>query len=259
MTSLSCAYWTAFAIVIASKNRWRELLNPLLWKEIWLVTIFIGLFYGLYFVALEHTTPGNAALLGLLQVFTTFVFFQLVRKEGFSKTYILGSIAIVAGALIVLIPHWSGFNLGDAFVLLAILFPPIGNLFQQRARAVASSETVMFLRNVLIAPFAFLLAAFLGNSYTLGNVESSLPFLLINGFLIFGLSKIFFLEAIHRIPVTKVIALESGAPLITFLAAWAILGQVPTGWQLLALIPLIFGVLLLTDQLKLSHPDAGVV
>ncbi|TSC64440.1 MAG: hypothetical protein G01um101491_277, partial [Parcubacteria group bacterium Gr01-1014_91] len=36
---------------------------------------------------------------------------------------------------------------------------------------------------------------------------AALSFLLVNGVLLFGVSKIFFLEAIHRIPVTKVIAL----------------------------------------------------
>jgi drug/metabolite transporter (DMT)-like permease len=60
------------------------------------------------------------------------------------------------------------------------------------------------------------------------------------------------LEGIHRIAVTKALALGSISPVFTLIFAWLLLNQTPNVWQLTSLVPMIFGIFLLTDQLKLS-------
>ena len=157
---------------------------------------------------------------------------------------------MVAGALIVLVRDFSGINTGDLFILAATLCAPIGNLFQQKAREVASGETIMFLRSALSVPFIFLLAFVFNERTSFGDVGIALPFLLINGIVVLGFSRILWIEAIHRIPVTKAQALASIAPLFTLLFAWLLLHQVPNVWQLSAVVPLILGTLLLTDHIK---------
>ncbi|MBI2356020.1 MAG: DMT family transporter [Candidatus Doudnabacteria bacterium] len=72
--------------------------------------------------------------------------------------------------------------------------------------------------------------------------------LLINGLIMLGLSKIFWLEAIHRISVVKANALSSMGPLATLFFAWIILRDAPTSWQLLSIVPMIFGVVLLGEE-----------
>src|SRR3989338_1971886 len=64
-----------------------------------------------------------------------------------------------------------------------------GNFFQQRARAIASSEIIVFVRSVVAAVVIFLLAYLFGQHASIGNVQASLSLLLINGVLILGLSK----------------------------------------------------------------------
>ena len=54
----------------------------------------------------------------------------------------------------------------------------------------------------------------------LEKVSSSLLFLVINGVLLLGVSKILWIEGIHRINVTKANALNSLGPLLTLLFAW---------------------------------------
>ncbi len=62
---------------------------------------------------------------------------------------------MVFGAVVVLIPNFSVLNAGDLFILLATIFVPIGNYLQQKATKISSTETILFLRSILAAPFLF--------------------------------------------------------------------------------------------------------
>jgi drug/metabolite transporter (DMT)-like permease len=242
-----------FAVVLTYRGRWSELRNPIVWKYSVYIALLIGvLFYGCYFLGLQSTTAGNAALMALFEVCTAFVFFSFIGTERYSSTHIFGAICMIAGALIILAPNFSGFRGGDILVLAGTLFTPAGNYYQQKARALASSETIMFLRSILSLPFIALLGYFLGSSLTAG-ISSALPLLIFNGVILFGVSKFLWIEGIHRVPVPKAIALQTIDPLLTIFFAWLILAQAPTLWQLLSLAPFALGVLLLTDQIRFSR------
>lgn len=242
-----------FGCVVAYKNLWHELTRPLFWKYIAGVTFFTGiLVYGLYYTGLEYTTPGDASIIMIFEVVATYLLFNVFRREEFSREHTLGAMLISVGALIVLGKNFTGISGGDFFVLAAACAAPMGNLFQRKARAIASSETIMFVRSLIAAAVIFVLAYALGKHSSWGSVHASLIFLLVNGVLLLGLSKIFFIEAIHRIPVTKAIAFGSASPVLTLLIAWALLGQRPDLWQLVSLVPVIGGVLLLTNYVSLG-------
>lgn len=252
-TVFACAF---FLVVVTYRNRWKEMLNLSLWKYIVGITVFNGIsFYVLYFTALKYTTPGNAAIISLLEILTSFIFFNVILKEEISKEYILGALLMIIGALVVLAPNFAGINIGDFLILATTLIAPVGNMFQQRARKIASAETIVFLRNLLAAPIVFLIAYLFGQHATFGDIQASLLFLLINGVILLGFSKLLWVEGIHRMSVTKAMALQGAGPLITLIAAWALLSQVPTVWQLASLAPLLLGVVLLTDQFKFRSKD----
>ena len=247
-----------FAGVITTRRKWKELADFRLWKLSLAATLFIGVaFYGLYFLGLETTSPGNAAIIVLFEVFTSFVFFRLFKEERLSPNYLLGAILMVIGAVIVLGRNFTGVHPGDFIILAATLFTPIGNFYQQEARQIASAESLMFLRSLFSAPLLFAIAFILGQRTSVEAVFSVGLFLIINGVLMLGLSKLFWIEAIHRISVTKATALSSISPFFTLLIAWAILAQAPTLWQIGSLIPFTVGVLLLTDQLSFRRLSAN--
>lgn len=254
---LTLAWSTFFSALffipfIVYKKSWSELKNPLLWKYCLGIVLFIGvLYYGFYFLGLEKTTAGNASIIAVFEVFTSFLFFVFFRKEIFSKEYTLGSLCMIVGAAIVLLPNWNGFNAGDFLILLATFCAPVGNHFQKKAKTIASSETILFLRNMLSAIALFVIALLFGYTQNKTQLITSLPFLLVNGFCILGLSKLFWIEGIHRISVTKAVSLNSTAPFLTLIAAWIVFQQIPTMFQIISLAPLMLGVLLLTDNLKL--------
>ncbi|HEY4494128.1 MAG TPA: DMT family transporter [Candidatus Paceibacterota bacterium] len=247
-----------FLIIVLWKRKLPELKNPLLWKYTLGVAFFNGiLYYVFYFWGLTKTTSGNAGIIALFEVFTSYIFFHIIRKEHFSLESKIGSILMILGAVIILIPNFSFVNFGDLFILIATLFAPMGNFFIQKAKNISSTETIMFLRNLIAIPFLFLIAFIFGQHLELPQVKNSFLFLLLNGLIILGLSKIFWVEGISRISVTKSVALSSVAPLFTLFAAWVVFHQVPTIWQTASLAPFFFGVLLLTNNLKLKNDYAS--
>lgn len=243
-----------FAVMMLVKGSWRELKNPLVWRYGILVAFLIGVcFYGLYYVGLKFTTPGNAGLVALFEVLTSYFLFNVLRKEPFPLEHKLGAFFMVLGALIILGKNYGGFVVGDFLILAATFFAPLGNMFAQKCRSIASSETILFLRS-FFSGFALLaLAIILGESVSIREMYAVLPALLVNGIFIFGISKLFWLEGIHRISVTKAIILQSMTPLLTLLFAGLLLSQAPTVWQLSSVVPLLLGVVLLTGNFRLKN------
>ena len=248
-----------FAGIISYRRKWNELKNLLLWKYGCYIALSIGvIFYGLYFIGLEFTTAGNVAILGQFEVFTSFFLFNVLRREIMSLEYKIGAVLMVLGAVIVLGRDFTHFNIGDFLILIGTFATPLGNLYQQKARMIASSESIMFLRSALSAPPIFLLAYLFYGNTPIEQVYGSLPILLLSGILFLGLSKVVWIESVHRISVTKAIALSSVAPLITLFLAWPTLHQTPNIWQFTSLVPMFLGVLLLTDNLKLKRLHSRV-
>src|SRR3990167_6987906 len=145
-----------FASVVTYRNKWHELKNPTLWKYSFWIALSIGvLFYGFFFLGIESTTAGNAAIITQFEVFTMFFLFHVLRGDRMSLEYKMGSALMVFGALIVLGIDFTHFNTGDILILIATFCSPLGNLYQQKARVFASSESIMFLRSLLSLPPVF--------------------------------------------------------------------------------------------------------
>ncbi len=85
---------------------------------------------------------------------------------------------------------------------------------------------------------------------SLDSVVLALPYLFISGFLIMGLSKIFWLEAIYLISITKATAMAALVPLLTIFFAFLFLDEVPTFVQILGTIPIVLGGFLITRPVK---------
>lgn len=239
-----------FGFVVLFRGLWRGFTKPKLFQYILGVSFFnVFLFHVLFFVGLQFTTAGNASIILLMEVFTSFVFFHLIRREFISREHVLGASLMVLGAGIVLLPNVSSLNIGDFLILGATIAPPLGNYFQRKARNIASSSTIMFLRYAVTAPFIFALAYFINAPLELTG-STAVLFIIFNGIIVFGISKVLFVESIHRISVTKAKSIDSLAPLLTLGLAWLVLHEVPTVWQLVSLIPFVIGIFLMTGQLN---------
>ena len=238
-----------FGVMLLIKGNWRDLAKVDAFRDILLSTLIIGIgYYLLTFFALKYTSPGNVSLVSLAEVFFSYVFFHLWKKEDLAIEHLIGCILMVAGVVIVLIPSAHAFNLGDALVLIGTVLTPVGNYFMRRARLSTSSEVIMFIRSSVVAVAVGGVALAVHGVPSAIAWKTSLPFLIVNGLLLMGFSKILWIEGIHRISVMKANALSSIAPLFTLLFVWWFMKTPPSPWQLLAFVPMFFGILLLNKD-----------
>ena len=241
-----------FALMLTIKRKWKDVLNKEAFPDILLSSVILGIvLYGFFFLGLKYTSAGNASIVALSEIFFTYLFFNIWKKEYFSYKYMLGAVLVVLGALLVLTPKAeSSLNIGDVFVLIGSAFAPLGNFFQQRARKLVCAESIMFIRGVVASIFLLGVVAFFDYENLFTGVVSSFWLLLFVGFFIFGLSKIFWLEAIHKIPVTKAISILSIYPIVTIFFVYLVFGDMPTFWQVVAFVPMFAGVMLLLSKPK---------
>lgn len=239
-----------FAGYLMFNGTWREVMVVHAWKDIFLTSLFIGIiFYLLMFIAFQYTTAGNASILSQMEVFFTFLTLGVIfRKERLVSAHVIGAVCIVLGVIIVLASKASHGRLGDLMIIVATAVPPMGNYFAQRARKLVSSECIMFLRS-LISGIVLLALAYIFEPIPSGlEVSNAFLFLFLNGFILFGFSKFLWLEAIHRIPISKAISLGSVGPAFTLMFAYFFLDETIQVTQILGFLPMLIGVHLLTKK-----------
>ncbi len=237
-----------FALVLTVKGGWRQFRNCPPWKDILVSTLFIGIIlYAFFFLGLRHTTAGNAAIMGLMEVFFSFFILGVVIKhESLIPSQLFGGACMVAGALFILLPKASGWHSGDLLVLAGTAFPPIGNMFAQRARARVSGEFILFARSIISGLFLLALAFVFEPAPAMQHMAASWQFLFLNGLILFGVSKILWIEGIRLIPITKAISLASIGPLFTLVFAYFILSERVTIYQIAGFVPIAIGIYILT-------------
>lgn len=237
-----------FALMLTVKKSWRDVVNKETIKDVLLATLIQSVFYYLlFFVGLRYTSAGNAGIISLTEILFSFLFFHIWHKDHIPTAHIMGAALMLIGAIIVLSPNASGLRLGDILILTASFIAPLGNFIQRRARQKVSSESILFVRCFLSTPLIFMIAFLMHQDFASINSHSFI-LLATNGILLLGLSKVLWIEGIHRISVTKAGALGSISPLLTLLFAWLFLQNIPTKFQLISLIPIFFGIMLLSKK-----------
>lgn len=240
---LSLFFFAGMATVRAS---WVNIFRKDIFLPLLGVALVIGvLFYALFFFGLKYTSAGNAGIIATFEILFTFLFFNIWRKEFIDTKHIVGAFLMLVSAAVILSPNFSHVEPGDFLIMAAVSIAPFGNLLQKQLRAKISSEQILFYRTLFATPVLFALAYFSGETMKIPATEIWLV-LLINGVVLFGFSKILWIESIHRIGVTKSISLQSVSPVFTLLFAFLILKDVPTVAQIIAVPLAIGGIYFLT-------------
>lgn len=248
-----------FAVLMAVQKKWHEIFQKNIWPTILWVALLNGVFYyAIYFMALKYTSAGNVAIISETELLFSFIFFGLIlRKEKYTKFALLGSALMFIGAVLVIFSgSFTSVNIGDFLILFISIVIPAGNYFQQKVRKYVSATTLLFLRNLIAFPFVLLLTLLMSEIPTLNSFISIIPLVLISGIMLFGLAKIFWIEAIHRISVAKARAIATITPIFALFYVYLFLGEAPTIWQLAGLVPITIGVILITSKSFLHEPPA---
>ncbi len=237
-----------FMALIVLRKKSGELLLWSAYKDLLLTSLFISIMFACIYIGLSYTTAGNMAVLIFLQVFFSFLYFNLIGGEKFAGLHLLGALLMASGAIVILFPDELTLNKGDLLVLLAAALAPIANLYQKRARRQVSSETILAFRSIVALPLILIIAILLEPVPEWEDIISALPYIATSGLLLMGLSKIFWVESIHRISITKASAMAALIPVFTLLFAYLSLNEVPGNSQLVGIFPILVGGYLISRQ-----------
>ncbi|GAB6033803.1 DMT family transporter [Galenea microaerophila] len=239
---------TLLGLLLWQQGKVTELKLRKAWWNLFMVSLTITSLYILVFLALRTTSPNHVALILFLQVLFAYLFFGRQPEEQLSSMHKWGVMLMSLGAVIILFPEDLQINKGDLWVLMAALIAPFANLYQKRARQQVSSLTILFVRSAIALPFLYLLATLLEPTPSWHAIQQQGIWLLLIGGLAFVVGKVWWIEAIRLLPITKVNALYAFAPALTLLLSYWLLGTPPTHSQILGAVPIILGSLLLTRQ-----------
>ncbi len=243
--SVSIATIIFLSLVIYQKKL-SELFRKDARKDLLLTTFFINLLFVLAFTGLQYTTAGNMAVIIFMQLFFAYLYFNVFGDHKLSMTHTIGAVIMAVGAFLMLIPDDLSLNKGDLIIFIAAALAPFANLYQKRARTYVSSETILAFRNIVALPVLFGIAFMTEPFPSQENLINALPYILAIGFLVLGLSKVLYIEALHRISITKVSAMLALIPLFTLIFAYFTLHEVPNLRQILGIIPILLGGYLIT-------------
>lgn len=217
-----------------------------IWLEAFLLALFIGVGqYGLMFFAAHYTSPGNIAVLSLSQIFFGFLILHFLKLESYKLSAYIGSFFLLMGSFIIIYKPGFIFNLGDILVLLAQFLAPIGNLYQRRLRTKITAVQIIFVRSLIAG------LILLGLSFCLEEIDMSFVssidwfYMFLMGIIFLGLQKLLWVEAIHRISITKASSLAAVEPIITIGLVYLIFQTIPTSQQWIGIVPTLIGAYLI--------------
>ena len=252
-TLLSCLL---FGPLVLFTGKAKFLLVRAAYLPILLVSLINGIgYYYFVFTGMALTSAGNSGIILLTEVFFSFVVLTIIGQEQFNREHFIGALFVVGGAVLALLPEliisddWRIIK-GDLLITLGCAIAPIGNIFTRKARQLVPSSVILLIRSLIAGPILLAIAMFQDSTPTSSAISSSLLVIALNGLISMGISKLLWVEAIHRISIPKAISLTSVCPAITLFLAFFILDEQPSWYQMLAIAPLMFGVFMLTRPVR---------
>ena len=249
MYSLIIAFFFYVAIMY-KRDRFKELKNRAAYKDLLLTTFWITFIFTLIFIGMRYTTAGNMAVIVFLQVLFSYLYFNVFGKEKMDTIHLIGALIMGTGALIILFPQGFQFNKGDWLILASAAAAPIVNLYQKRARAYCSAETILGFRTVVGLPFVALLAYILEPAVSYEAFMFALPYIFLIAIGVYVAAKIMWIEALNRMSITKLSAMLALMPVFTLFFAYLYLDEIPEFRQLLGIVPVLVGGYLITKPVE---------
>ncbi len=239
-----------FVAIMIRKNLFSELKNRAAHKYLLLTSFWISILFVLVFWGMQYTSAGNMSVIIFMQVLFSYLYFNVFGDEKMHLLHTFGAVIMGIGALVILVPDDMVFNKGDVLIMIGAAIAPIANYYSKKTRTFCSSETILGFRSMIAFPVIMIMAWMFEPAVDMKSLLKALPYLFLIGFLIFGVSKILRMEALHRIDITKLSALLAIIPMITMFFAYFYLGEVPEFRQMLGVIPVLLGGYILTRRVS---------
>lgn len=223
------------------KNLWDKKIAIKLFAYTLLTAVFP---YGIIVYATKYSSAIETTLLTQSEIIFAAIFAWIFLKERMSKNKLLGIFTILLANILIL----YGGKLSFGTANLALFFAPIlfvfGNSIAKNLQKEGISWSLILSFRMLIGGLILLMFAQVIEGLQVPSKELW-PFLILFTFFAFGLAKILWQLALHRLDLSKVTALGVGSPAISLLIAFLWLGEIPSTNQWLGIILICIGTIFL--------------
>ena len=252
--SLLMAALTAFIYMLLKKEI-KEIFNKKAIKYVLGVTLFIVSIPSIFIYTGASKTSGiNTAILMQTEIFFTFLIVGRFTDESITLKKILASLLIAIGAVAVLFNGNFEVNWGDLLIIGAGPFYPIGNIFAKKALKLTSAAAILFYRG-FVGGIVLLFISLLFENYDLTVAEyfsNNLELILINGILIYFVSKMIWYAGLEKLDISKAIPMLMSHPALGLVYAYIFLKEIPSFYQLIGFAIVMGGVYTITIKAKAS-------
>ena len=212
------------------------------YADLLLITLYIVVIpYTLFFIGAGHTSGINSSLLLLSEMIFTLL---LTPFMGEKTTWIkiAGASGVFMGGFLLLYDGEFNMNWGDLLVIISTFTYPIGNFYGKRALKKVSPATILSVRFFLGSLFLFILAYLFEPRIQLDIITDHLGIILFTGFILLGISKVFWYEGLKRVDISKANALGMTFPLFSILALIIYFGETPSTQQWIGIGVMAIGI-----------------
>ncbi|MBI4995182.1 EamA family transporter, partial [Candidatus Peregrinibacteria bacterium] len=211
-----------------------------------MISMITGIFLAIYPPLLVYN-----GIIGT-EILFTFLICGLFFNEKITTQKILGGLAVLIGATIILYKKSFQFNIGDILIIAGTFFYPIGNIFAKKALKITSPSVILFMRSI-IGGMLLLLISFYFEKFAaapLQYAKENWKIILLNGAIVYLVSKLLWYQGFKYIDISKAISISMAMPAISLVYAAAFLHEIPTIQQTAGFVVVVTGLLLLTRQKK---------
>lgn len=215
------------------------------------VALFIVIIPSIFiFTGTSKTSSINTTLLLQTELLFTFIICGLFFGEKITKQKLLGGLAVVIGATIILYKKSFQFNIGDILIIAGTVFYPIGNIFAKKALKIATPSVILFMRSIIGGLFLLLISFYFEKfgALPLEYAKENWKIILLNGAVVYLASKLLWYKGFRYIEISKAISISMAMPAISLVYAAAFLHEIPTMQQTAGFVVVITGLLLLTRK-----------
>jgi len=235
------------------KKQLSKLKNIQALKYILAVTLFVIIIPSIFiFIGTSKTSGSNTTILLQTEILFAFLICGIFVGEKITLQKIGGAVMVVIGAVAILYNGTLHINGGDLLIIAGTFFFPIGNIYAKKALKLTTPAVILFVRSFLggmILVFISLLFENYQASFP-GYFMDNFKFILLNGALIYGLSRLFFYEGLKRLDISKATSLAMSYPAFSLFYSYIFLKEIPTSYQWIGFIIIFFGIIILTYKRK---------
>lgn len=238
---------------ILIKKQLSKLKNIQALKYILAVTLFVIIIPSiLIFTGTSKTSGINTTILLQTEILFAFLICGVFVGEKITPQRIGGAITVVIGAIAILYNGTLQINRGDLLIIAGTFFFPIGNIYAKKALKLTTPAVILLVRSFLGGMILVLISLLFENyqvSFS-GYVVDNFKFILLNGALIYGLSRLLWYEGLKRLDISKATSLAISYPAFSLFYSYIFLKEIPTIFQWIGFIIIFWGIFILTYKRK---------